>query len=847
VHNNPFSENQSLPQWVIEDLAKSELTSSDFPIIFLETEEQLNTWIHRTTFASQRIIDIGAYVIKYPNIPNYRRLKLRTEVDGCRYLSPDNADIHIYIPQHILNNLERYKGQKLIIDEGEKKAALLAKLGFFAVGISGVWMYSTDKLTLLPELREFILSNKIRECLICFDSDVTTNPAVIQAELRLAVMLLNEFEIVCCSTRIPQSSDNKKNGIDDYVVQCIRELKDENREIKAKETFQTLLNTAQPTFEICFRGDIIPQYVIREISSIVSPVHREGIVKRIAKKAGISVEVVRESVNFERATKGEVGEGLADGEERYTAVFDDLVDLVEHEGRVTFLVKNEDKLEVKHSVTLNDVKYCPPPREQIPFKSLPRAVEVLRYYGVDSDSKLYDDLFEYHKGISELPSDDYYNLLVMWDFHTYLLEPVQYSPYIWFYAIPERGKSRTGKGCIYVAYRGIHVESLRDAYLIRVANDLKATIFFDVMELWRKAEKAGSEDILLQRIEKGAVVPKVLYPERGAHQDTKYFNIFGPTIIGTNEPVHPILETRAVLISMPETSKRFEEDVPPERGLPLKERLVAFLARHLGKELPDLRKPVRGRLGDIMKSLLQIVRLVKPEREESFRKLIGQLEQERNISKSDSLEASLLLTLIGLEHRVEDGLLSIKTITDAYNESVHEKFHTSTRTVGWRLKAMGFQKRKRNNGAFIKWDERLVKTLSIRFGLMEDNADDGDKENTDGHADGDDEGSSGDVCHDRGETSQERHSQNACKQRGSDVSDVFPRGIDTFQNKTGTREKTPYIFPLFQGKIVNGIPAYDPPTLRKGDNGIRIPLDMLSSLDHSDACDCSVCCPDTDP
>jgi hypothetical protein len=622
-----------------------------------------------------------------------------------------------------------------------------------------------------------------------------------------------------------------------------------SKEIKAKEIFQTLLNAARPTFEICFRGDIIPEYVIREISSIISPVHREAVVKKIAKKAGISVEIVRESVNFERAKKEEGKEAQANGEERYTAVFPGLVDIVEHEGRVAFLVMSEDKLEVKKIVTVDDVKYYPPPREQIPFKSLPRAVEVFRYYGTDSDSKLYDDLFEYHKGISELPGDEYYDLLAIWDFHTYLLESVQYSPYVWFYAIPERGKSGTGKGCIYVAYRGIHVESLRDPYLLRVANDLKGTVFFDVMELWKKAEKAGSEDILLQRFEKGAVVPRVLYPERGAHQDTKYFDIFGATIIGTNEPVHPILETRAVLISMPETSKKFEEDVTPERGLSLKERLVAFRARHLGKELPDIGKPVRGRLGDIMKPLLQIVRLVKPEREQSFCNLIAQFERERHISKSESIEASLLLTLIGLEHRVEDGLLSIKVITYTYNGSIGEKFQTSTRTVGWRLKAMGFQKRKRNKGVFIEWDGLLVKTLSTRFGLTQDNAEGQDKKDKDGHADDDDDGCSGDVSHDGGETSQERHSQNAHKQRGSDVgdvSDVFSSGVYTHKSKAA-EEETSNVFALFHGKKINGIPTPDPLTLRKGDNGIRIPFDILSSPDHSDACDCSVCCPDTDP
>jgi len=111
---------------------------------------------------------------------------------------------------------------------------------------------------------------------------------------------------------------------------------------------------------------------------------------------------------------------------------------------------------------------------------------------------------------------------------------VNYTPIICLFAVPERGKSRLGKALIHVAYRGIHVESLRDAYLVRIANNFGATVFFDVKEIWHKAERYNSEDILLHRFEKGAKVARVLYPEKGAFKDIVYFRIFGPTIIATN-------------------------------------------------------------------------------------------------------------------------------------------------------------------------------------------------------------------------------------------------------------------------------------------------------------------------
>ena len=100
------------------------------------------------------------------------------------------------------------------------------------------------------------------------------------------------------------------------------------------------------------------------------------------------------------------------------------------------------------------------------------------------------------------------------------------------------------------------------------------------------------------------MVPRVIYPEKGPYLDTVYFSIFGPTIIATNENIHRILESRAVHINLLEARRRFENDVIPEQSLELKERLTAFRARHLGDTLPELLKPVPGRLGDIIKPLL---------------------------------------------------------------------------------------------------------------------------------------------------------------------------------------------------------------------------------------------------
>lgn len=407
-----------------------------------------------------------------------------------------------------------------------------------------------------------------------------------------------------------------------------------------------------------------------------------------------------------------------------TANYKGLVDIVEHDGGPAFLMKRGENIEIATEIREGDILYLPPPKEQIPWL-MPRGIEVIKFYELakaaspkEADQSLYDDLIAYHKNISELPSEEYYDLLATWDLHTYLLDNFQYSPILLLFAVPEKGKTRTGKGVIYAAYRGIHVESLRDAYLVRVAHDLNASLFFDVKELWKKAEKNDSEDIILHRFEKGAKVPRVLYPERGAHQDIVYYSIFGPTIIATNEAIHHILETRAVAINMPESSMQFDNIVTPEAALPLKERLLAFRARHMEKPLPYIPKPARRRLGDILRPLLQILRLVRPERESVFLKLIGRVEASRLKGRTMSLEEELLKIIISLEHTVKGSLLPVKDIADGFNNGKSKKHKITYKKAGGRLSIMGFNKGTLGNGAAaIIWDDAVIDRMRERYGL----------------------------------------------------------------------------------------------------------------------------------
>lgn len=287
-----------------------------------------------------------------------------------------------------------------------------------------------------------------------------------------------------------------------------------------------------------------------------------------------------------------------------------------------------------------------------------------------------------------------------------------------------------GRAIITVAYRGIETETMREANLFRWSNDLGATIFLDVKNIWRKAEKENSEDILLKRFESGAKVARVLYPERGPFNDTVYFDIYGPTVIATNETMNNIFATRCLSITMPDASEKIWPDLEPAAALDLKERLTAFRARHLVKPLPEYGKPASGRLGDILRPLGVMMSLVSPDNNKIFDELVKFFVNERNQDRAASIDANLIAALDKSINGDMDIL--IKDITVNYNEGLPEKHILRPETIGHKLHFLGFKPGKQQKGlktiAFsnsrseiedVKSNRDLFIQLKKHYGLYE--------------------------------------------------------------------------------------------------------------------------------
>jgi hypothetical protein len=267
---------------------------------------------------------------------------------------------------------------------------------------------------------------------------------------------------------------------------------------------------------------------------------------------------------------------------RLSAYFPGLVAVCEaDDSQLLYLVEKDGHCSFEESAMINGCEVIPPNRDDFPF-CLPRAETVTKYLSQD-DPHLFPDVVDYLKRFSAL-DEHQWAVVTHFVFLTYLHDhkDIHYCPILLFYAVAERGKSRTGKSLSYLAFRGIHLSELREANILRYCQNLKSTLFFDIMDVWKKAERTGCEDILLGRFEKGQKASRVLFPDKGPFKDMQHYNVYGPTIIASNEPLHRILDTRCLQITMPNLPGNYENP-HPETALDLKARLTAWRGKHLSR------------------------------------------------------------------------------------------------------------------------------------------------------------------------------------------------------------------------------------------------------------------------
>ena len=249
-------EDPTLRKLALDDLKRSGLDKADFRKLGLEvlTREQTDEFVGEPR-CSYKIpyFDLDGHHISYSRVRFLESRKGKSfhkkkkSRDGSfRYSQPFNSSPHIYLPPYFnWRKIAKDPSIRVLITEGEKKAAAACKHGIPCIALGGVYGFKSQKrfFDILPELEAFIW--KDREVEVCYDADVMMKAEVRAALSSLAITMTQSFSPASLSfVFLTAETAGPKTGLDDYLVEHGSEgfEKIERQPYKAAAKIQ-LLNT----------------------------------------------------------------------------------------------------------------------------------------------------------------------------------------------------------------------------------------------------------------------------------------------------------------------------------------------------------------------------------------------------------------------------------------------------------------------------------------------------------------------------------------------------------------------------------------------------------------------------
>jgi hypothetical protein len=637
-----------------------------------------------------------------------------------KYLTKKDTENRLYMPSKVTSVLENVS-IPLNITEGEKKALKACQEGLDCIGITGLWNWKVKgKDELIPDFDKIALDG--RTIYLIPDNDWLEpdrkgeRKNLKQAVHGLAYLLIDKGAKVYWR-ELPKGEE--KIGMDDYLcMHSVAHLKKlpvcEIRKLTLDEMIdETSLDTTPEEI----------QSIIRRMANLKSESEKSQYVNRLSGKTRIRKIAIQNDMK----TYAQQVLGVDQHEQTLCANFPGLIDVglddTKEDGSTLFIMKDGGDIHIASEWEMCSGEcYIPPVKSMLPFK-LPRVSKVKEWFLSDDDSTLFDDLVAYFERFSYL-SDEQLLIVICNVFLSYIQDhmDINYLPMLLFWAVPERGKSRTGKAMTYVSYRGIHLVELREANLFRYSQNLNATLFFDIMDLWKKAQGNRVEDILLLRYEKGAKVSRVLFPEKGAFEDTVHYDIYGSTIMATNEAIDKILSSRCISITMPNKPSSTYEDPKPEKALELKERLTAWRARVLDKPLLEVEEVegLTGRLWDISKPMMQVCKMVSSAKLGSLIRALLEVATEKIEDKKVGIEGLILEAIEELSVDKKDlpeWEILHSELLSLLNLDRHDQHQLTPQYLGRKLKAIGIKTRKVHGYAEIQINKSEYEILLAQYGI----------------------------------------------------------------------------------------------------------------------------------
>jgi hypothetical protein len=280
------------------------------------------------------------------------------------------------------------------------------------------------------------------------------------------------------------------------------------------------------------------------------------------------------------------------------------------------------------------------------------------------------------------------------------------------------GKTR-GLECLkFLGYRSILASSMSAATIFRTLEAWHCLLLLDETEIYGRENMVEVLALLNSGYRRGQYAIRIEKLE-GQVPQIAMFDVFGPKGLAGTEELAATLQSRAILTTMSKNVRDIRLFVDEEKAQELRNKLLLYRFRNLGSKSDFDISVLNGyfnnaRVIELFVSLLEVA--PTQEIRERLIQCMKSITQTRLDEEQASIEARVFDSVLKSWNLVENGKVSTQGITDTFNIGLVEKEQSSSRFIGRKVAALGFEKCRLSGGSSgFFWNEQLIARLKARY------------------------------------------------------------------------------------------------------------------------------------
>jgi hypothetical protein len=376
--------------------------------------------------------------------------------------------------------------------------------------------------------------------------------------------------------------------------------------------------------------------------------------------------------------------------------------------------KFRSQIDVWHNYTHEGIQYFP--LQRLPWPS----VSGIGKY--ENEEALYHEIYEFMTAHLDVANPLLYDVYTCFVLASWRTEDFKVLPYLLFLGPLSSGKTR-GLECFQrLCYRAIIAASMTAASLFRILEVWHPTLLLDETEIYNKENMAEVTALLNSGYRRGQYAIRMEKVESG-NPKVGMYDTFGFKVLAGTEELAATLQSRCIITAMSRAVRQVNLFIDEEKAQQLRNKLLCYRFRNLGKIDNNLiavflRENEGFRNARVIELFISLIQVAPTQQAKSnLLELMKQITQSRLDEEQASIEARILDAIVKSKEDVENGKIDTQAITEVFNNDLKEKDQATSRFIGRKVAALGFEKCRvgRKGQAGFYWNEKLISRLKARY------------------------------------------------------------------------------------------------------------------------------------